>query len=62
MTVQPKEWKSGRQPRMDERDGRSRREPNWVTLASNLVAVGTNLIFTTNAAEAAEFYRVFRLP
>jgi len=34
----------------------------WSELATNLVAAGTNLAFTTNAAAAWQFYRVYRWP
>ena len=34
----------------------------WADLATNLVATGTNLTFTTNAAPTLQFYRVYRWP
>ena len=34
----------------------------WTVLASNLTATGGVFTFTTNAAEALQFYRVFRQP
>src|SRR6478609_679972 len=36
VTVQPNEWNSGRQPRIDELRGRLRRVANWQTLARTL--------------------------
>jgi endonuclease/exonuclease/phosphatase family metal-dependent hydrolase len=34
----------------------------WTVLASNLMAVGTNLSFSTNAGPGAQFFRVYRAP
>ncbi|MDQ6631909.1 MAG: hypothetical protein M3Y82_09150, partial [Verrucomicrobiota bacterium] len=35
---------------------------NWTTLATNLIASGTNFIFTTNLTDNAQFFRIYRAP
>ncbi len=64
VTVQPKLWKSGRQPRMRSPDSRLRREPNWQTLASTLRWVSTTplgspllpLVKSSTASELPPFF------
>ena len=34
----------------------------WTPLASNLVATGAHVTFSTNAAEAPQFFRIYRMP
>jgi hypothetical protein len=34
----------------------------WTPLATNLVAAGTNFMFTTNVPDSVKFFRVYRAP
>ena len=53
-------WESanGRQYRVDASPDLAA----WTMLATNLKATGTNFTFSTNVADAIQFFRIYRVP
>jgi hypothetical protein len=35
---------------------------NWTSVSGNILASGTNSVFTTNISSALKFFRIYRTP